>query len=845
MKRKLLLILFASIIALSASGNDSLKLKSKYEVGQIEVGGPYAGIEIHKSFPMINRISFYYPVANSIDVSEDYWKRENYRIMSMGLKIGNRPKFILNEEPWEVIQSPYDVEFHKEIENSNITIKYEFCKNKPAMCASYHIENNSDSTKLYEVYLRYETIIRTSHTYELIDSGKSHVRDNGKLITINYDIPEAGNSQIFFYNTGELPLYAASNFNKDKYEDPDDYWLNTNESFEQENYNAEPAAAFVYKKELKPGESLNIVQLIGSVKINESEDLISYLSQNYRKEIDEYENYILNNSLRREIIKTGNPSFDFTTDWALAVLKTNAHYLDGEIVPMPAQAEYNFYFTHDALLTDLAAVNFDLNRVKNDLEFIIKLADNNNVIPHAYYWKDGKYKTEYAGTENWNHFWFTLLSARYLRHSNDTQFANKLYPYVKQSIETALKNKENNLMYSFRPDWWDIGNNYGPRAYMTILAIKALQEFNYFHAELNIDPTEIQYYKNIADTLHSNLINKLWNEELNYLTSFYEDGSEDKHIYMGSMLASHFNLLDATRNEKLMKTAKKYLLDENLGVYTLYPMDLHKLVDYMGFAGNEAGDPSYYANGGIWPHGNAWYVLGLISNKKYEEAYDFIEKIMTLDGVINSPNGQPAMYEYRISDKSNPEVYGKIDKPQFLWAAGWYIYSLYNLFGVKENNWNISIQPFLLSKIDSVNFNLSANGMLFPISIKGEGNYIQSFNYKKKIIPSYVLPDDMGEMGKISIKLGRLEIPMILSAEAKIGDPQYSNKEKTLSFMTKSYEGNEAEIEIVSPNGVLKILNDGKMLNTYSSQKLDNGNYKIVFTVEQKAEGNKIELLFQ
>ena len=43
---------------------------------------------------------------------------------------------------------------------------------------------------------------------------------------------------------------------------------------------------------------------------------------------------------------------------------------------------------------------------------------------------------------------------------------------------------------------------------------------------------------------------------------------------------------------------------------------------------------------------------------------------MTLDGIINSPNGQPAMYEYRDSNFNNPKEYGKIDKPQFMWAAG-------------------------------------------------------------------------------------------------------------------------------------------------------------------------------
>ncbi len=830
---------------LCAQGNDSLKIESNYEVGQIEVGGPFVGIEIHKSFPMINRISFYYPVANSIDISEDYWKRENYRIMSMGLKVGDDPKLILKKEPWTVIQTPYDVGFQKDISESAISIKYQFCMNRPAMSAEFIIENKSNATKVYEVYLRYETVLRTSQTYALIDSGISKIDNSGSLIYIDYDTVETGRAQVFYKNVGEQPYYSAASFKMGKSKTLDDFWLHNDVTLQQENINSTPEVIFVYRKELQPGECLDIIQLIGSVKISEAKSVIADLTGSYKNEILNYKNYILNNSIGKKVIKTGNQIIDFTTDWALAVLGTNAHFIDSDIVPMPAQAEYNFYFTHDALLTDLAAVNFDLDRVKNDLKFILKHSDENKVIPHAYYWKDDKYKTEYAGTENWNHVWFTILAARYLRHSGDLEFAKILYPYVKKSIDTALKNKENNLMYSFRPDWWDIGNNYGPRAYMTILAIKALREFSFFSAELNKDQTEIQNYNSIADTLHKYLLSKLWNEDLKYLTSFFEDGSEDKHIYMGSMLASHFGLLDEVKNAQLMSTAKENLLDEKLGIYTLFPMDLHKLGDYMGFAGNEAGEPYYYANGGIWPHGNAWYVLGLISNNSNEEAYEFVKKIMTLDGVINSPNGQPAMYEYRVSDKENPKFYGKIDKPQFLWAGGWYLYTLYNLYGIRENEWNISVDPFLPEDTDSVNLNLTLDGRLIPVSIKGKGKYISSLTYNGKSAPSSIIPEIEEEEAKeIVIELGSLTTPMITKVNSKISEPVYLASSKTLSFETKSFKGNNVVIHLVSPMPLKSIIIGDEENIAFNVRVLEDRVQKIEFGFTQKENGNKIKINF-
>ena len=135
--------MFCATSIVAGQEKELLTIKSAKEVGQIEVGGPYVGIEIHKSFPLLNRISFYYPVANSIDISEDYWKRENYRIMSVGLKVGDAPKRLLKNQVYSVFQTPYSASFSGNDSDSEIKIKYEFCKNEPAMVITYKITNTS------------------------------------------------------------------------------------------------------------------------------------------------------------------------------------------------------------------------------------------------------------------------------------------------------------------------------------------------------------------------------------------------------------------------------------------------------------------------------------------------------------------------------------------------------------------------------------------------------------------------------------------------------------------------------------------------------------------------------
>ena len=824
MKLKFLSFFIVSLIILmtpriNGQNKNLLTIESTKEVGQIEVGSPYEGIEIHKSFPLLNRISFYYPVANSIDVSEDYWKRENFRIMNVGLKVGDLPKEFLKHQIYKVSQTPYSVSFTGNEFDSEIKIKYEFCKNQPAMVITYEITNTSDTEKKYEVYTRLETTLRTSHTYKIIDSAFTEYEEGGSIIRTHYPYIETGNAQVFIMNAGLKPSsYTSQKVNNSRFTNLDDWWLKTDIPLPgiiiPKEKMSEPVAAYIYKETLAPKASFKIIQIVGSSLISEGKVKTDYLITNYQKEVDGYEKYILQESLNENEIVTGNIDIDFTSRWSKAVLTTNAHYLNHQIVPMPAQAEYNFYFTHDALLTDLAAVNFDLDRVKNDLKYIISLADSNKTIPHAYYWKDTTYKTEFAGTENWNHFWFTLVCARYLRHSGDSTYLNQLYPYINQSIKTAMKNKgEDDLMWSFRPDWWDIGNNCGPRAYMTILASRALREFNYVSTILQKDLSEIKTFDELANRMNKKLVDTLWNSKLNYLTNYFEDGKEDQHIYMGSLLASHFNLLDDDKNLKLITTAKEKLLDEKLGIYTLFPMDLHLLIDYMKFAGNEAGEPYHYANGGIWPHGNSWFALSLISNGLNDDAFKFIKKTMTLNGIMNSPNGQPALYEYRISDKNNPVLYGKIDKPQFLWAGGWYFYTLYNLFGVRENEWNISFNPFIPSEMDSVELTVTINGGLVLVDISGDGNTLSSVQFDEIEIPSAIVPNNMKSIKKISLKLGETKSPYLKSVNAIVISPKFDFKNRTLEFDLESFEDHIIELQIISPTEVENVLINGNSLS--------------------------------
>ncbi len=200
----LFLICFCSKISQN-SLHKKLSVEFSGKPSQIEIGNPYIGIEMHASSPLLNRISFYYPVANSIDLSTDYWKRDQFRILFFGLKFGEKPIEWLQSEPIDYELTPYSVVFTRSDDEKTIQISYEFCKNKPAFITKIEIKNNLSNPTDIELYTHLETSLRTCHSYKLKDKASAEFDEKGSTIYTNFDDPETGNAQIFVANAGEKP----------------------------------------------------------------------------------------------------------------------------------------------------------------------------------------------------------------------------------------------------------------------------------------------------------------------------------------------------------------------------------------------------------------------------------------------------------------------------------------------------------------------------------------------------------------------------------------------------------------------------------------------------------------
>ena len=837
------------LIAVAAARDvptDSLSYTFTAGYGQVEAGGRYAGAEFHQGRPLPSRISFYYPVANSIDLTTDYWRRAESRPLVLGISVNGGKRRWLGKEPWECVVSPHRVEFHQATGELSSTLGYEFCMNEPALVFTVKIRNITSGHLRLELYSHLKTTLRTCQTYARMDSASTLYDEPHQAIVAMFDQPQTGSAAVVVQNTGISPDGWTASASELAIADSGwSRWIDSQSlllrAVMPSTGQASPAAAFTYSKWLDPGDSLVVVQVISSSKQNEREALTSRLATTWRTETGEYDAYVRSNALRAESMHTGDAWIDKSAKFARAILASNAHFINGQIVPMPCPAEYNFFFTHDVLLTDLAAVNFDTQRVKKDLLYIASLAKD-NVIPHAYYWRDDGFKTEWCTPDNWNHLWFVITTASYLRHSLDTAVCTGLYPLLVKSLREVLtQRKGDGLMYAFRPDWWDLGRNEGPRAYITILTIRALRDFTYLSSMLGRDEEKLLQFEQDADEMESLLSRDLWDDARGYLMN-YNGAVEDTHYYMGSLLATVFGVLQGDKANRLLNTAMRELVDPRIGVRNVMPPDFHldSVKSYFKIADNEAGDPYLYANGGVWLHANAWYAIGLVETGRVDEAFNFFRQTMTVEGIMHSPMGQPAMYEYRYSDPSSPE-FGRIDKPLLLWGGGFYLKTLYRLLGVQEMMWNLSFAGQLPSSIDSARFTLAFGQ---EKQVRRFPSASMTFVSDGREVPSLVIPLDLRNSIGWELRSRHSVTPQVREVNAVLHTVDYNRASKNLQLEVSSFAGHKTAVVIAAPRKVKHATLDGKTLTDVSMLSNEGGNVMTKFQFEGSSQLQSLKIQY-
>ncbi len=778
MIKAFLTFLFSAFIACSclpepAEQNLTQSFKGGY--GQIEIGGKYVGLEFHHSRSLPSRISFYYPVANSVDLSEGYWTRDQSMPISMTINTTNGID-TLGLAPYPYDYTPYHVNFKGNQEKYSLKVSYDVCEDLPLFVLRLSLENNFRGAEKVTLTTEMNPLLRTSHTYARLVPERVEYDDGKSVVAAMFPLNEADSVCVFIINVG-----AMARINKE----------------EAKNHRLR----YTYNMDLNRGDDQEIIQLIGMCPMKEFDSIIGKSMASWSQSMFEYEKRVMDYTFTQSFFDVKDSALQKTMHWSKAVIASNTHYINGHYLPMPCPAEYNFFFTHDLFLSSLGVVYYDTDYVKEGLLFLQSLSKPDHVLPHAYYWKDGRYVTEYCTSDNWNHLWFIIVSSTYLKHSNDQYTIKSIFPMLKKSLMMALGNKQaDDLMYASRPDWWDIGQVYGARSYTTILMYKALLDYIYIASILGEDENQLLDYLNLAERMRQNLVSKLWDDNEDYLFNMLEAGILDRHYYAGSILATHHNLLDEEKSKRLLQTVNRKLLDPNIGVRTVMPADFHQLIDVYRFQGMEAGEPYVYLNGGVWPHLNVWYALGLLYTNQANEAENVLKKYLTLDGIQNSPNGQPSFYEYRNTDATSAQ-YGSIDKPTFLWAGGLYIHALYQLAGLRINPSNIFFSPDLPDGFETVDYDLVLSGNLCRVSWKGNGKFFKNITLDGVRTHSAVYINAKKE---ITFERGKPDLPYLAESNCRIIRVDYNHGPGTMQIKLNGIPGMDVSLQIISPFEIQK-----------------------------------------
>lgn len=727
MKRLLsLLAPFILLFAGAASAGETTATTFHDPQHILEIGGREAGLEFHRGRALPSRISWYSPVANSIDIAQDYWTRDTSLVLTVHLD-GETLGLDTKSVTWLPSRADFALPGGGRISYSTSdTLPVVVLKLTPAPDWAGKTVTVSTIAQL-----------RSSHSYKTFNPEVVSSEAGGAWSEFPFDDTGFSRLSLVYAGHGEPGVGEARAATLGGLT-----WLE---------------ASAVVQGEQPLVFLLTVSKLSDSLRTNwlpRDEALAD--AALYERRVQE--------AMARKTVE-GWPG-DFLAHglrWSQAVMLANRHSLGGLVLPMPCPAQYNFFFTHDMLVTHLGTVRFDAGTVRHDLRALLEISQGSPVLPHAWYWKDDHYEVEWSGPDNWNHLWFLLLSGAYRRHTADRETLLQLAPMIDASLHTVAGHiNGDTLMVAASPDWWDIGDAEGARPYLTALAARALEEGVETLRWVGSGAGDSRELLETASGLRRN-ITKLWNDSTGYLHDWIGD-ERDPHYYTGALVAVWTGALDRQRSAQLVATAETVLLDPEIGVRNAMPPDFHTLNKKYGFLEGEVGEPGLYANAGIWPQGNAWLALAQARLRRLDDALETITRYMTPLGVQASPGGQPSFYEYRMSDQSS-DRYGRVDKPTFLWSGGWLVSAAYRIAGLLDSPWNLSLDPNLPSGVDTLRLHVVRPDGITTVERVGRGKTFRRLIADGTEVHSAVL---LGSPSMLVAEAGAPESPCLASASAEV-----------------------------------------------------------------------------
>lgn len=234
---------------------------------------------------------------------------------------------------------------------------------------------------------------------------------------------------------------------------------------------------------------------------------------------------------------------------------------------------------------------------------------------------------------------------------------------------------------------------------------------------------DISKLEKFNSKLKDNLNKYGWDDKY-YLRAYFDNGdrlgSHDNTECKIDLISQSFALISGVcpeeKKDEVLNSVSDNLVDEEHGLVKLLTPPFSKSLNNPGYIMNYS--KGIRENGGQYTHAVSWYIMALIKEKKYDEAYRCYQMINPVTkNNIEEYKVEPYVIAADIYSATN--MAGRGGWTWYTGSAGWfYNVGIRDLLGIKKEGSILNIEPCVLDKFKKFNITYKYLDTTYDIEVK-------------------------------------------------------------------------------------------------------------------------------
>jgi glycogen debranching enzyme len=274
---------------------------------------------------------------------------------------------------------------------------------------------------------------------------------------------------------------------------------------------------------------------------------------------------------------------------------------------------YGWYFGRDGAWSGFALLHYgDFEKVRQILETFQHFQDLNGKIFHELSTSGVAHYDAADATPL-----YLILAGRYLRHSGDTSFIRKSWPFIKKALDFCYSTDTDSDMLIENTNvghgWEEGGQLYGSHTtlYLASCWAAALDEAAYIAKNLGLG-AELQKYAKDGLSVKIIISKNFWNPQKNYYYhGLMPDESYKDDVSITASIPLLFKQADREKAQKVLPVIAASGFTADWGC---------RIVE----EGSPKFDPGGYHTGSVWPLFTGWAALAEFGNNNYLQGFSHV-----------------------------------------------------------------------------------------------------------------------------------------------------------------------------------------------------------------------------